>query len=129
MFQKRLITTYLAYIHLVDNVDTILWSLIELTCIVICGSLPSLRPWADKLIPSIETIERAICGGARSKSRTNTISSKSGNITNKGRFQGYYEDKDSRTPTSDLYPLKPLHFTDTWAEPYHKSDFPSCFHG
>jgi hypothetical protein len=39
-----------------ENVDTIVWSFIELTCIIVCGSLPALRPWFTQIIPSITKI-------------------------------------------------------------------------
>ncbi|KAH6658663.1 hypothetical protein BKA67DRAFT_501427, partial [Truncatella angustata] len=53
-----------------DNVDTIVWSMIELTCIIVCGSLPPLRPWFGKLIPSIETFKSMSWAGSRSRSRS-----------------------------------------------------------
>ncbi|KAI0470115.1 integral membrane protein [Xylariaceae sp. FL0804] len=39
-----------------DNVDIIVWSMIELTCVIVCGSLPPLRPYLGKLLPSLATI-------------------------------------------------------------------------
>ncbi|KAI1842862.1 hypothetical protein JX266_010880 [Neoarthrinium moseri] len=36
-----------------DNVDVIVWSLIELLTAVFLGSLPPLRPWVNKIIPKV----------------------------------------------------------------------------
>ncbi|KAH8199612.1 hypothetical protein TruAng_006205 [Truncatella angustata] len=36
-----------------DNVDVIIWSLIELLTAVFLGSLPPLRPWIVKLVPRV----------------------------------------------------------------------------
>ncbi|OBR10768.1 Integral membrane protein [Colletotrichum higginsianum IMI 349063] len=36
-----------------DNVDIVVWSIIEEMCAIICGSLPPLRPWFSPFIPSI----------------------------------------------------------------------------
>lgn len=36
-----------------DNVDVIIWSLIELFTAVFLGSLPPLRPWLIKLVPKV----------------------------------------------------------------------------
>ncbi|KAM0818423.1 putative Extracellular membrane protein CFEM domain-containing protein [Seiridium cardinale] len=39
-----------------DNVDVIIWSLIELLTAVFLGSLPPLRPWVNKIVPKITVI-------------------------------------------------------------------------
>ncbi|KAI9147983.1 Satratoxin biosynthesis SC7 cluster protein [Paramyrothecium foliicola] len=37
-----------------DNVDIVIWSIIEVTCAIICGSLPTLRPLLQK-VPGLLT--------------------------------------------------------------------------
>lgn len=96
-----------------DNVDTIVWSMIELTCIIVCGSLPPMRPWFGKLIPSIEAMKSVPWIGARSVGRTNH----SNMVTDKSRTNGYPEDNESAAPTSDQYPLKPVDHNSIWNEP------------
>ncbi|KAH8647201.1 integral membrane protein [Xylariales sp. PMI_506] len=50
-----------------DNVDAIVWSMIELTCIIVCGSLPPLRPWFGQLVPSINSLRSTGWGSGQSK--------------------------------------------------------------
>lgn len=107
---------YLADMKADDNVDTIVWSMIELTCIIVCGSLPPLRPWFGKLIPSIETLKSVTWKNSRSKSRANASSSKTGDFTDRSR-PNTYPDKNSATSTSDEYPLKPMDHKAMWDEP------------
>ncbi|KAF3768488.1 hypothetical protein M406DRAFT_239823, partial [Cryphonectria parasitica EP155] len=58
-FSKTFDATY-------DNVNTVVWSLIEATCIIVCGSLPPLRPWFGKLVVSISTLKTRRPGDAGS---------------------------------------------------------------
>ncbi|KAK9789107.1 putative Extracellular membrane protein CFEM domain-containing protein [Seiridium cardinale] len=109
-FSKTLDSTF-------DNVDAIVWSMIELTCIIVCGSLPPLRPWFGKLIPSIETIKSVSWPGARSRSKSNPSNPRYDESTDKRQSHGVSEDKESNTTTSDEYPLKPLDHRSMWSEP------------
>ncbi|PSR82139.1 hypothetical protein BD289DRAFT_412328 [Coniella lustricola] len=43
-----------------DDVNTVVWSMIEATCIIVCGSLPPLRPWVGNLLTA--TINTATKG-------------------------------------------------------------------
>ncbi|KAF7520463.1 hypothetical protein G7054_g12746 [Neopestalotiopsis clavispora] len=100
-----------------DNVDAIVWSTIELTCIIVCGSLPPLRPWFGKLIPSINTIKSISKAGARSRSKSNPSNPRSGNMTDQSQSRTYPEDKEMRSPSSDEYPLAPMDHKKIWNEP------------
>jgi hypothetical protein len=44
--------------HSGDNVDIVIWSIIEVTCAIICGSLPTLRPLLQK-VPGLISSARA----------------------------------------------------------------------
>jgi hypothetical protein len=43
----------MSYSNLGDNVDIFVWSMIEVLCAVVLGSLPPLRPWVAKILPTI----------------------------------------------------------------------------
>ncbi|KAH8901235.1 hypothetical protein GQ53DRAFT_674412 [Thozetella sp. PMI_491] len=51
-----------------DNVDIVVWSMIELLCAVVCGSLPPLRPWFGPLFPSISITWKKRSGQPGSRS-------------------------------------------------------------
>ncbi|KAH9905610.1 integral membrane protein [Xylariomycetidae sp. FL2044] len=62
-----------------DNVDAIVWSMIELTCVIVCGSLPPLRPWFSKVFPSLETIK-----SFRSRAKSTSKGQSSASVDRKG---------------------------------------------
>ncbi|KAM0328160.1 hypothetical protein ACHAQA_005567 [Verticillium albo-atrum] len=62
-----------------DNVDIVIWSIIEVTCAIICGSLPTLRPLLQKvpgLLSSAQTSSSLYGGPFSSTQGPNDKSSK-----------------------------------------------------
>lgn len=52
-----------------DDIDFVVWSLIELLCIVVCGSLPALRPYFRSIVPKLTATWRR---STQSMKRTRT---------------------------------------------------------
>lgn len=59
-----------------------MWSLIELTCIVVCGSLPPLRPYLAKLLPALSTINSSKRKGKSSGNGSDEPSAKATELSN-----------------------------------------------
>jgi hypothetical protein len=96
-----------------DNVDIVVWSLIELLCTVICGSLPALRPYLGRLIPRITMTWHSTAKGSKSSSRP------AGNLT--GRSSTSYStttyDYDQNKGTSYVMsPITPRGPSAPWEE-------------
>ena len=41
-----------------DNTDAACWSIVEISCAILCGSLPTLRPLLGKLVPGLASTSR-----------------------------------------------------------------------
>ncbi|KAI8942221.1 hypothetical protein NX059_000304 [Plenodomus lindquistii] len=82
-----------------DNVDVLVWSLIEILAACVCGNLMPLRPLIDQILPSIRSVVGKYSRGSQKSSERN---SEPNNNTWYGRLT-----RSSRKPKL----LSTLHFT------------------
>ncbi|WQF86326.1 Putative extracellular membrane protein, CFEM [Colletotrichum destructivum] len=99
-----------------DNVDIVVWSIIEEMCAIICGSLPPLRPWFAPFIPSIRvTWKSTKFSKNNSRSTSNTArnstlrSASKGTPGQKGRSAHLDYDQDSKVLSYPLSSLSQFH--------------------
>ncbi|KAI1335881.1 integral membrane protein [Xylariaceae sp. FL0016] len=112
-----------------DNVDAIVWSMIELTCVIVCGSLPPLRPYLGKMFPSLETIAKSFQSRSKSFKGQSTVSTdpKGTELSNMSRSRAdtTKEDKNmirypihrpAQDPMGDEFPLRPMESEQDWKD-------------
>ncbi|KAL8305070.1 hypothetical protein RB597_003997 [Gaeumannomyces tritici] len=71
-----------------DNVDVVTWSIIEVACAIICGSLPTLRPLLQKvpgLLSSVKTTSQANTGSNNMNSSQKRAQSAAGHSRSNSR--------------------------------------------
>ncbi|KAI1855636.1 hypothetical protein JX266_000501 [Neoarthrinium moseri] len=95
-----------------DEIDVVIWSLIELLCIVVCGSLPALRPFIGVLLPKVTaTLQRSSWSLKRSTF--------SGGRSNAGKpTEEDAKELAPRSPSSplSLYPLHSVGSDGEWTQ-------------
>ncbi|KAI1840419.1 hypothetical protein JX266_013386 [Neoarthrinium moseri] len=112
-----------------DTTYPVVWSLIELTCIIVCGSLPPMRPWLGKLMPPLTITKSGVTWKGKSSANdatTNQADSKATEISNfsrprrisrlgnVGSFPNHY--KEPVSPGGDEYPLRPTDPQKMWSQ-------------
>ncbi|KAK6066485.1 CFEM domain-containing protein [Seiridium cupressi] len=100
-----------------DETDVVVWSLIELLCIVVCGNLPALRPFVGALIPKISATWRR---STQSLKRSTFSSSRYTNAINIG------DDAKELTPHTGPSPVS-LHRLDSVKTDRERSESPESY--
>ncbi|KAI0128368.1 hypothetical protein BJ170DRAFT_324852 [Xylariales sp. AK1849] len=118
---KQLIGLSKSYDASYQHVDVIVWSLIELICVVVCGSLPALRPYLNYLFPRLGVTRQKSNGPNGSKgssSKQSVFFAKPVRLSRVGTFS------DDKRDSCSLSPLPMSGAPNTWEEFSKKTHMP-----
>jgi hypothetical protein len=86
------------------TVDTVIWSLIELLCAVVCSSMPALRPYVDPWITRVAST--LSIGGTRGGSRVSKSTGPTSTVTSNATYNDLKKGRSSYA-MSALSPTSP----------------------
>ncbi|KAI0156246.1 hypothetical protein BJ166DRAFT_532396 [Pestalotiopsis sp. NC0098] len=103
-----------------NNVDVTVWSLIEILCTVVCGSIPAMRPLLSRAVPSVNL---SVSWQRRSKGSNQYV--KASNPST-GTSQSSQSRNRSYEPKSDIWleSLPPTTIQGPWKAPVRQTPTP-----